>query len=135
MTGRKVISRHRFALLLVLLLIGCVQSVAAATRILTDADNGAKVTLRKGDQLELRLASNPSTGYEWSVHPQSTPLLKLISQSLQPSQLPGVGRPGIQVFHFQAVAKGEGVLLLHYVRSWEKPTADERQFSIRVAVR
>lgn len=122
-------------LLLVAVLAWGNQIAPAAIHVLSDSDKGAKIKLRRGDQLELRLVSNPSTGYSWSVHPQSTPLIKLVSQSLETSKLPGVGRPGVQIFRFEAAQKGEGVLLLHYVRSWEKLADNERQFDVQVTIR
>jgi len=33
------------------------------------------------------------------------------------------------------VRRGRGILLLHYVRSWEKPAPSEKQFAIRVRIR
>ncbi|MDR3776675.1 MAG: protease inhibitor I42 family protein [Terracidiphilus sp.] len=107
----------------------------AATRVVTDADKGGSAPLKAGDVLELRLKSNPSTGYMWSVLPESTPLLKLVDTSQTAPTKPGVGRPIFQIFRFQAEHSGEGILLLHYVRSWEKPAADEQQFEIHVVVR
>ena len=107
----------------------------AATRVLTDADKGSTVQLKIGELLELHLRSNPTTGYSWYVHPRSTPLLKLIGQSHTQVPQPGVGRPILQVFRFQAVGTGDGVLLLHYVRGWEKPMADEEQFDLHVSIR
>ena len=122
-----------FSLLLVFL---CGLSASqAATRILTDSDKGAKVSLYDGDRLELRLTSNPSTGYMWSVRDDSTPLLKLLMQLQTQSRQPGVGRPILQIFRFLAMNKGEGVLVLHYVRSWEKPDPNERQFDLHLTIR
>ena len=106
----------------------------AATKVVTDKDNGGKVQLKTGDVLEVQLTSNPTTGYEWSVMPQSTPLLKLTSSSQTKPSQSGVGRPITQMFKFQAAGKGSGVLLLHYVRSWEKPAADEQQFKLNVTI-
>lgn len=122
-----------FALLLVP--ASRVPTAFAATRVFSDADKGATVQLKVGDVVELHLQSNPSTGFAWYVHPQSTHLLKIIGQSQTESTEPGVGRPVIQIFKFQAVKTGDGVLLLHYVRSWEKPSADEQQFDLHVSIR
>jgi inhibitor of cysteine peptidase len=130
-------NRPRFhawqSFLILLLVFGGSRMVSAATRVVTDADKGANLQISAGDSLEVHLNSNPSTGYMWYVHPQSTTLLKLVGQSqTQPTQ-PGVGRPIMQEFRFQA--SQNGVLLLHYVRSWEKPSADEEQFSIHVTIK
>jgi predicted secreted protein len=107
----------------------------AATTVVTDADKGGSIHLKAGDTLELRLYSNPSTGFMWSVLPESTPLLKLVDQSQTAPTKSGVGRPIFQIFRFHAERRGEGILLLHYVRSWEKPAADEQQFELHVFVR
>lgn len=130
----------RWLLLLALAAIACLsQSAFAATTIITGADKGGTVHLKVGDQLTLRLKSNPTTGYMWYVHPHSTPLLKLLHQAqigpVGPSTRQSLGRPGLQVFTFEARRSGEGDLLLHYVRSWEKPTPDEEQFQIHVVIR
>lgn len=124
-------------LLAVLLGCGCSPRARAATRIVTDADKGGSVQLKVGDILEVRLRSNPTTGYQWTVHVRSTPLLRLIGQSQTHAQQPGVGRPILQVFRFQAVGAGEGVLLLHYVRPWERAPGDggEEQFGLHVSIR
>ncbi len=107
------------------------QSAFAATKTITDADKGGTVHLKVGDTLELRLKSNPTTGFMWYLKKESTRLLKLTGQSetKPPEPIAGqptmVGQPVVQIFEFQAKQPGDGVLLLHYVRSWE-PSSPER---------
>jgi inhibitor of cysteine peptidase len=110
------------------------QTAFAATRVVTDDDKGGTVRLRLGDKLEARLKSNPSTGYMWYIEKESTPLLKLAHQTQTDIEEPGVGRPVFQVFTFEPKHIGKGVLLMHYVRSWEKPTPDDEQFDIHVVI-
>ena len=110
------------------------EMVSAATRVMTDGDKGGSVHIKTGEALEVRLKSNPSTGYMWYVQSGSTPLLRLVHESQTEPAKPGVGRPVFQVFRFEAKRPGEGVLLMHYVRSWEKPAADDEQFQIHVVV-
>ena len=112
----------------------CPQTAFAATKVITDADKGGVVHLRLGDTLELRLKSNPSTGFMWYVEKESTPLLKLAHQSQTDITEPGEGRPVFQVFRFEPRRGGDGVLRLHYVRSWEKPAPDDEQFDIHVVI-
>ncbi len=116
------------------------QSAFAAAKVITEADKGGQVHLQTGDTLVVRLKSNPSTGYMWYVHPDSTPLLKLVGQmqikAVGPSTEQGVvGRPILQVFKFEAIRAGGGVLLLRYVRSWEKSAPDEERFEVHVFIR
>jgi predicted secreted protein len=112
----------------------CPIVATAATKVVTDADKGSTVELKTGDVLEVRLASNPTTGYAWYVLPQSTNLLKLTGQSQADAAQPGVGRPIVQIFDFETAGKGAGVLLLHYVHSWEKPDPNEEQYSLHVTI-
>jgi predicted secreted protein len=106
----------------------------AATKAITDADKGGVVRLRLGDTLEVSLKSNPSTGFMWYVEKESTPLVKLVHQSQTDVEEPGEGRPVFQIFRFEPKRGGDGVLRMHYVRSWEKPTPDDEQFDIHVVI-
>ena len=125
----------RWLLLFPLLAIAFSPQIAAAqTKVFTDADKGGTVHLKVGESIEVRLGSNPSTGFMWYVHKTSTPILKLTHQTQTEPTEPGVGRPIFQVFKFEAKRAGDGILLLHYVRSWEPPAADEPQFNLRVVV-
>jgi len=122
-------------ILCVLLAVICRSDTAfAATKVVTQADKGRTVHLKMGDTMELRLPSNPSTGFMWYVQPKSTPLLKIAHQSQTEATEPGVGRPVFQVFIFEPRRRGEGVLLMHYVRSWEPSTPDDEQFDLRVTI-
>jgi len=126
-------------LLLALAATAChAQAASAVPRVITGADQGGEVHLKAGERLELRLESNPSTGFMWYVHPRSTPLLRLTGQSQREadrqSAEPRVGRPIVQVFRFAPRRCGDGILLLHHVRSWEKPSPDEEQYRIHVFI-
>lgn len=112
----------------------CTLSLSAQTKVFTDTDSGKEVHLKTGERIELHLKSNPSTGFAWYVHKDSTPLMKLVSQSFSGPDNPMPGAGGFQVFVFEGKRPGDGVLLLHYVRSWEKPAPDETQFKLHVVV-
>ena len=112
----------------------CPVMARAATKVVTDADKGGSVTIKMGDVLEVRLTSNPTTGFMWYLHKQSTALLKLTGQTQTQATQPGVGRPIVQIFEFAPKAQGTGVLLLHYVRSSMDPDPDEEQFTLHVTI-
>ncbi len=103
-------------------------------KVIKDADKGGHIHLKVGESFELRLQSNPSTGYMWYVEKGTTPPLKLVRQSQTDPTKPGVGRPIFQIFTFEAKRPGEGVLLLHYVRSWEPPAPGDQQFDLHVSI-
>ena len=128
---------HAARWLFLLMMLGAAGQLliaSAENKVFTDADKGGQVRLKVGEGFEVRLKANPSTGFMWYLHKNSTPLLKLVSQTETESKEPGMGRPSIQIFKFEAKRAGEGVLLLHYVRSWEKPAPDEEQFDLHVNI-
>ena len=128
---------HAARWLFLLMMLGAAGQLliaSAENKVFTDADKGGQVRLKVGEGFEVRLKTNPSTGFMWYLHKNSTPLLKLVSQTETESKEPGMGRPSIQIFKFEARRAGEGVLLLHYVRSWEKPAPDEEQFDLHVSI-
>ncbi len=129
------IHSSRWLLLVALLAVAYhPQSARAETKVITDADKGSEVHLKVGDTLEVRLKSNPSTGFQWFVHKESTPLLKLDHQSTTEPADSAPGRPVVQVFTFEPLRAGNGVLLLHYVRSWESPDPNEERFTLRLVI-
>jgi|SRR5580692_9505617 inhibitor of cysteine peptidase len=137
---RSVPAVRRFdALLFLFLLVALAfafhpQRLFAANKVVTDDDKGGDVQIKLGDTLEVRVASDPSTGYMWYVHPKSTALLKLTGQTQTKAAEPGVGRPIVQVFTFQPKRVGDGILLLRYARAWEKPALGEEQFTLHVVI-
>jgi len=105
---------------------------------LTFKDNGAKVTLKPGDVLNITLDSNPSTGYAWHVTQNDE---KVLLQLGEPqfsfgNQTPMPGAGGAETFQFKALSKGATTLTLVYMRPWETnvtPTPDDK-FSVNVTV-
>jgi predicted secreted protein len=106
----------------------------AADKVITGADKGGTIRLKIGEAFELRLGANPSTGYMWYLEKDSTPVVKLVHQTQTEATEPGVGRPVFQVFKFEGKRFGEGVLRMHYVRSWEPPTPEDEKFELHVVV-
>ncbi|MGA3162442.1 MAG: protease inhibitor I42 family protein [Terracidiphilus sp.] len=141
LSERLVCRVDSFRCLLMLVAVACIsQAAMAATKVVTDADKGGEVRMKFADRLELRLKSNPTTGYMWYVEKESTPLLKLVHQSQTEVPVPVEERPGLvglpvfQVFTFEPRHAGDGELKLHYVRSWEKPAPEDERFEIRVVI-
>ncbi|XSG73626.1 DUF333 domain-containing protein [Herpetosiphon llansteffanensis] len=94
---------------------------------LTMQDNKRKISLKKGDIIEIVLDSNPSTGYSWSVAPDAGNLLaqqgQAQYQASDPNPKPGSG--GTETFSFEAVAVGSGSFALVYQRGFEAGEPDQ----------
>jgi inhibitor of cysteine peptidase len=103
---------------------------------LTERDNGADTDLTIGSALVVKLPANPSTGYNWTVVGEPSPL-KLHKSSFRKGATQGssVGASGTSVFQFSASSSGMATLTLVYRRSWEYNIAPIKTFTVRVNVR
>jgi inhibitor of cysteine peptidase len=104
---------------------GCSSAAASGGPLkLTNADNGKAYTVKAGDSIEVVIAGNPTTGYEWmaNLSDEDAALLELVGEpAYQPDTTDEqvVGSGGTYTFTFEAAAAGEATLKLIYARSWE----------------
>lgn len=95
--------------------------------VFTDEQSGAEIELAAGEQFELHLESNPSTGYGWEVSEMTTAdLVELDGRSYVEPDSDLVGAPGTEIFAFTAGGRGAGILRLEYIRSFDDPIVPER---------
>jgi predicted secreted protein len=106
----------------------------AETKVATDSDKGNDFQVKVGDVLQVRLNANPTAGYKWYVHPKSTALLRLTSETQAAGPEPAADRPQVQVFTFEIKKKGDGILLMRYAPAKEKPQLGEEQYSLHVII-
>lgn len=84
----------------------------------TESDSGRTVNESLGDEFNLRLAENPTTGYMWNITLSSG--LELIHDEFIPSNVSGqiAGSGGVHSFSVKAVNPGTQTLHGEYLRSW-----------------
>lgn len=122
-------------LLVFLFAVACLpQKSHATTKVVTDLDKGNDLQVKVGDVIELRLKANPASGTQWSVHPKSTALLRLNSETETPGTEPSADRPVVQVFTFDVKRKGDGILLMRYAPQKQKPMLGEEQYTLHVVI-
>ena len=120
------------------LLLGWVLTGCAATGqevVITAKNNGQTLRIPVGGTLVVRLAANPTTGYDWTPASVAAPVVNLVGTSFTSAGAPGMtGAGGTDTFHFRAVKPGEEVLKLNYARSWETnvPPVQTVSFTIKV---
>ena len=94
-----------------------------------------RLGLALGQIGEIRLPSNPSTGYRWALVEPSTDLLTLLDHDFTAARSELMGAPGEERWSFQAVRKGAGELRFEYRRPWEPvEIAPAQRTSFRVDV-
>ncbi len=91
-----------------------------AYRLISELDDGARVTLRQGDRLMVLLAGNPTTGYSWSnalVYEYASLRESEEVEYRSNSALMGAG--GYFLFRYWAVDVGDQAFRFEYERPWE----------------
>lgn len=107
----------------------------AARTVLDASDSGSEVLLDTGDQFQVDLESNPSTGYSWNLDLRSAAnIVTLQSSGYSPAVTEQVGAPGIETFVFEATEPGAAIIRLEYVRPFDELPIPERivEFIVRV---
>lgn len=92
---------------------------AAPVQTFTDPADGTSVTLRPGGKLNLKLDSNPTTGYYWYLKDIDASSVDQLSEDYFADPAPeGItGSGGHQMFVFEALQIGKSNLKLSYERS------------------
>jgi inhibitor of cysteine peptidase len=94
--------------------------------------NGTRVTLVRGDRLVVRLASNPTTGYNWMLVDVTRSVLRPTASTYKGTgRLPGSG--GFQTMVFRALSRGTTQVRLAYVQSGSQNVG--KRFRLTVVVR
>jgi inhibitor of cysteine peptidase len=86
--------------------------------IYTGADSGRTVNETCGDEFNVRLAENPTTGYGWNMSASAG--LEMVRDEFIPADSSGrvVGSGGIHSWYYRAAAAGEQTLHGEYLRPW-----------------
>lgn len=107
------------------------------SQTLTEGDDGKTVTIAKGQNVVLKLQSNPTTGYRWKVvstdrtfgYPATTRFL---------ANGDGVGAAGVERMTWKTSGPldmtGTHEVKLEYKRPWEENASPAKTFSFKVKI-
>ena len=94
--------------------------------------DGREIELPVGDELEVALKENPTTGFQWVVESMAKPACALADDNFEPGAA-ARGSGGVHRWRLKAKEKGEGRISLNYRRTWETK-APARTFTVTVRV-
>ena len=98
------------------------------------ADSCQTIQVKNGEIFDLRLQENPSTGFQWSVSPEQTEIIKLTHSVYEGDQPQLPGRGGHHLFRFLALKPGKTELHLRLVRPWEGESSSVKDCNLLVEV-
>lgn len=101
---------------------------------LNENDAGKTVEIQVGDELDIILEGNPTTGYVWEVMSINSTVLKLSSSSFVANDNT-LGANGMETIKFQALTEGQTELNLHFHRPFESNKLPLKTFTFTVIIK
>jgi inhibitor of cysteine peptidase len=106
---------------------------------LTISDTGKSIEAHVGDEIEIELPENATTGYRWRVeHAERLSQVEIPQRTdaaqPPPNANPWMGAGGIREFRFRAVEPGIGRLELKYWQEWEGDKSVVQRFAVDVKI-
>ena len=100
----------------------------------TQADDGGSYPVSPGALIQLRLAENPTTGYQWNL--TLSPGLSLVNETYLPDDPTGklIGAGGTHVWFLEAVETGDQLVSGSYSRPWEAPSGAAPDYTLALLV-
>ena len=97
-------------------------------------DSGKVLSCNTGDFIVVRLAANPSTGFQWKmVNPPDGNILALAKEEfLVPENMLLMGKEGEYFLKFEVIGPGRTAVNLVYVRPWEREKTPAGHFQLLV---
>jgi len=120
-----------FILLISIVLLFTLIDCSPTTISIDEINQKEKYSIRKGDNVEVILAANPTTGYKWQIVNINTSKIKLINESYTAHKVNKdiVGSGGKKVYLFNAIDKGNTSIEFEYSRPFEKEVTPNNIFN------
>jgi inhibitor of cysteine peptidase len=104
---------------------------------LVETDSGKAIEVSPGERVIVRLPSNRTTGYRWSLLTSGAESLTRLAAGEYAQDVGADGKPGAggtESWYFQASANGEEELRFEYRRPWEEsvPAAKSASYTVKV---
>jgi len=101
-----------------------------------------RLEVQAGETFEVKVCSNPTTGFQWSETPENsdqTVLQQIAHEFIPPEDLaerpPPAGSPGKEVWTFKTLKKGTSTISFEYSRPWEGGEKGEWTCTVNVVVK
>jgi len=131
-----MLGKTKSPVILALLLILAAACSPAKPVSLTAANKGSQVGVKAGEQIEITLDGNPSTGYTWEAKDLDSTMFEQTGDPVFNSSNPSlVGSGGTLTLTFKALKAGTATLTLVYLRPWETGVDPIDTFAVTVTVK
>ena len=94
--------------------------------------DGREIEVAVGDEFDITLDENPTTGFRWRVTSDGSPACALARDEFNAPNEARPGQGGSHTWQFRAVRAGPGQIQMSYARGVEGSAS--RDFTLRVRV-
>lgn len=98
---------------------GNMTTTTTAQRTLSESDAGSTVMVSKGGTVQIVLAGNPTTGYQWQLTAGDASIIRQVGEATFQPDTDAIGAGGKEILRFEADSPGTTILKLEYRRPWE----------------
>ena len=97
-----------------------------------NADVQEPIMVKVGDEFEILLKANHTTGYQWRIAQDlDATMLELVGNSYESPTVKRMGAGGQEIWTFKALKPGKTFLFMKYIRPWEENRpADQKTFTV-----
>ncbi len=123
------------AIMIFVLMLGHMNNTLASEAVkLSENDFGKTVEINVGDELEIAVPGNPTTGYVWEVSSHDSDILRLIN-SIFYADDKAIGAGGMEIIKFHAIAEGKSKVKLIFHRSFEHNIPPLKTFEATIRIK
>ena len=102
---------------------------------MAQTEHGDVIKVAAGENFELTLESNPTTGYRWQLAaPFDEAIVTLVGSEYKLPETRRLGAGGREIWTFKAVEQGTTTIEMAYLRSWEKDVPPIKRATFTVIV-
>ena len=98
--------------------------------IITIDSNDSMVRIQCGDEIQLELQENQTTGYSWHFDELG---YEIVSEK-QEKKSDLIGSPTTHIWIFRPKSLAESVIKMSYYRTWEGKRSDTQRFKVKIVV-
>ena len=109
-------------------------TLAGESMKLSENDSGKTVEICVGDELEVVLPANPTTGYIWEVNSLDPNLLSQSKADFFANDN-AIGAAGMEIIKLHAIAAGTSVVRLIFHRPFEQNMPQLKTFEVTVIIK
>jgi len=132
--GYTIIIQSGAIIIFALILGNAGNSLAGESMKLSENDSGKTVEIHVGDELEVILPGNPTTGYVWEVSSLDSTVMRLDKSDFFASDK-AIGSGGMGIIKFHAIATGTSPLKLIFHRPFEQNMAPLKTFEVTIIIK